>query len=51
MSHVGEAIVLARKNTGFLINRGHKTAGAIVSDFGRVGFRYGGEDSATVLRF
>ena len=42
MFPVGEANFLARKNNGFLINSGHKTAAAIVSDFGRGGFRCGG---------
>ena len=31
-----------RKKNGFLINRGHKTAAAIVSGMGRGGFGYNG---------
>ena len=42
MSPVGESNVFSEKNTGFLINSGHKAAAAIVSDFVRGGFRYGG---------
>ena len=41
MSLVGEAIFLARKY-GFLSHSDHKTAAAIVSDFGRGGFGCGG---------
>ena len=42
MSLVDEAIFSSEKNTGFLINSVHKTAAAIVSDFGRGGFRCDG---------
>ena len=38
MFPVGEAIFLAIKNTGFLINSGHKIAAAIVSDLGGADF-------------
>ena len=38
MFPVGEAIFLAIKNTGFLINSGHKIAAAIVSDLGGAAF-------------
>ena len=50
MFPIGDAIFLARKNIGFLINSGHKIAALIVSDFGRGGFRCGGGDAATALR-
>ena len=50
MFPVGEANFLSKKKTGFLINIGHKTAAAIVSYFGRGGFRYdGGGIAATTL--
>ena len=41
MSPFGKFFFLARKNTRFLINSGHKTVAAIMSDFGRGGFHCG----------
>ena len=43
-------LFLSEKNTRFLIISGHKTAVAIVSDFGRADFVAAGGDAATALR-
>ena len=51
MFPVGEAMFLAIKNTGFLINSGHKISAAIVSDLGGADFFCGGGDAATELRY
>ena len=51
MFPAGEAIVLAIKNTGFLINSGHKISAAIVSDLGGADFFTVGGDAATALRY
>ena len=49
MFPVGEANCFCEKNTGFLMNNGHKTAADIVSKFSRGGFCCGGVDVATEL--
>ena len=48
---VGKANFFCDKNTGFLINSGHKIAAAIVSDFWRGGFRCDGGGASTAVRF
>ena len=50
MFPVSEANNFSEKKTGFSFHSGHKTAVAIVSDFGRGGFGCGGGDGATALR-
>ena len=42
VSPIGKSNLFSDKNTGFSIFSGHKTASAIVSDFGRGGFHCNG---------
>ena len=49
MFPVSEANFFSEKNTDFLSHSGHKTAAAIVSDFGRGGFGCGRGNGDTAL--
>ena len=49
MFPVSETIFFSEKNTRFSIHSSHKTAVAIVLDFGRGGFCYDRRDADTAL--
>ena len=46
MFPVGKANFCSNKNAGFLVDSGHKTAAAILSDSGKGGFCCVGRDAA-----
>ena len=51
MFPICEANSFLRGKTGFCSYSGHKTAAAIVLDFGKGGFGCNGRDAATALQF